>query len=253
MEHTEGGKRLEDADLMLYYGDLYRSMLSLWMAVSGGISWIELTSPLEKTGNFTWIILFLIYVIFVYFFILNVVTGVFCQNAFEGAQQDLDLTIETQLRDKQVYLDRLAMLFREMNEDSDTATDGISAAELHHHLAQPKVQSWFKALDIDAKQTWKLFKVLDPNNDGRISLEDFVEGCLRLKGHATRVDVESLKWEIRGANKRHEQHAQKLVGLVEDLRDLRASVARTTQALVLARTTAAGDRLTVPAEERRTL
>jgi len=62
--------------------------------------------------------------------------------------------------------------------------------------------------------------------------------------------VESLKWEIRGANKRHEQQAQKLVGLVEDLRDLRASVARTTQALVLARTTAAGDRLTVPAGGR---
>jgi len=146
--------------------------------------------------------MFLFYVVFVYFFILNVVTGVFCQNAFEGAQQDLELTIENQLKDKQVFLDRLTMLFREMNVDSDeTDEQWLSAAELNFHLEQPKVQSWFKALDIDAKQTWKLFKILDPNNDGRISLDDFVEGCLRLKGHATRVDVESLKWEIRRASR----------------------------------------------------
>merc|ERR1719382_117499 len=195
MEHTEGGKRLEDADLMLYYGDLYRSMLSLWMAVSGGISWIELTSPLEKTGNFTWIILFLIYVVFVYFFILNVVTGVFCQHAFEGAQQDLDLTIEAQLKEKDMYVDRLKLLFSEMSRDP-TCEHEISAAELQFHLAKPKVQSWFKALDVDAKQTWKLFKILDADSSGRVSLDDFIGGCLRLRGPATRVDVESLKWEI---------------------------------------------------------
>merc|ERR1719382_2390346 len=123
MEHTEGGKRLEDADLMLYYGDLYRSMLSLWMAVSGGISWIELTEPLERIGNTTWITLFLLYVIFVYFFILNVVTGVFVQNAFEGAQQDLDLTIEALLREKTLYVDRLRLLFHEMSQYSDAASE----------------------------------------------------------------------------------------------------------------------------------
>ncbi|CAK0835622.1 unnamed protein product [Prorocentrum cordatum] len=75
-EHTEGGTRVEDQNLLAYYGDLYRSMLSLWWAVSGGISWNELTVPLEATGNSLWVTLFLVYIAFVYFFILNVVTGV---------------------------------------------------------------------------------------------------------------------------------------------------------------------------------
>ena len=74
-EHTAGGTRIDDEDLVSYYGDLFRSMLSLWMAVSGGINWNVLTAPLEGTGNTAWMMLFLIYITFVYFFVLNVVTG----------------------------------------------------------------------------------------------------------------------------------------------------------------------------------
>merc|ERR1719382_611487 len=131
-DHTQGGTQIDDEGLVSYYGDLYRSMLSLWMAVSGGINWHELTAPLEETGNTTWMMLFLLYITFVYFFVLNVVTGVFCQNAIEGAQQDLDLTIETQLKEKQVYVDRLMLLLREMNI-SDGQT-GLTAADLEFQL-----------------------------------------------------------------------------------------------------------------------
>jgi hypothetical protein len=216
-EHTQGGTRIDDEDLVSYYGDLFRSMLSLWMAVSGGINWNELTAPLEGTGNTTWMMLFLLYITFVYFFVLNVVTGVFCQNAIEGAQQDLDLTLEAQLKEKKVYADRLKMLFEEMNEDYDAA-EGLTAADIHEQMEKPKVQSWFKALDIDAKQTWKLFKVLDSANSGVISLQDFIEGCLQMRGSATRVDVESLKWEIREANKRAEVTAKMLADLIKSPR-----------------------------------
>jgi hypothetical protein len=150
----------------------------------------------------------------VYFFILNVVTGVFCQNAIEGAQQDLELTIESQLKEKQIYADRLKMLFEEMNESSSDLSEGLTAAEIDFQLAKPKVQSWFKALDVDANQAWKLFKILDAERSGRVSHEDFVEGCLKLKGSATRVDVESLKWDIRGAHNRAERTAAMLAELI---------------------------------------
>ncbi|CAK0828540.1 unnamed protein product [Prorocentrum cordatum] len=240
-EHTGGGTHIDDDALVAYFGSLYRSMLSLWMAVSGGISWIELTGPLERTGNIFLVLLLLLYINFVYVFILNVVTGVFCQNALEGAQQDLDLTIESQLKDKQLYVDRLRLLFKEMGEETGAVDSGLTGAELHFQLAQPKVQSWFRALDIDATQTWKLFKVLDAGNSGRVSLEDFVEGCLRLRGQATRVDVESLKWEIRGANRRSEQDAQMLAELIQDLGDVRSSMVRVRSAGASVGRAATGD------------
>ncbi|CAK0847838.1 unnamed protein product [Prorocentrum cordatum] len=140
-EHTKGGTNIDDERLRTHYGSLLRSMLSLTMAVSGGISWIELTTPLEFAGNPTWIMLFLIYIAIAYFFILNVVTGVFCQNAIEGAQQDLDMSIDAQLREKQMHAQRLGMLFQEMNEDSGAMSDGMTVDDLNLQLAKPKVQA----------------------------------------------------------------------------------------------------------------
>mmetsp|Transcript_72544 Transcript_72544/g.194719 ORF Transcript_72544/g.194719 Transcript_72544/m.194719 type:complete len:127 (+) Transcript_72544:237-617(+) len=109
------------------------------------------------------------------------------------------------------------MLFQEMNDDVDAKSDGLTAAELHSQLSRPKVQSWFKAMDVDAKQTWKLFKILDSDRSGRVALDEFVDGCLRLRGPATVVDVESLKWEIRMVNVRAEQTADRLSALIEKL------------------------------------
>ncbi|CAK0876488.1 unnamed protein product [Prorocentrum cordatum] len=108
-----------------------------------------------------------------------------------------------------------------MNADTDALGDGLTVDELHFQLSKPKVQSWFQSLDVDTKQTWKLFKMIDADNSGRVSLEEFVEGCLRLRGSATRVDVESLKWEIRRANHGVDKAAERLAGVAEDVQELR--------------------------------
>ena len=57
----------------------------------------------------------------------------------------MELTIEAQLKEKMVYADRLKMLFEEMNESSDGLGEGLTPAQIDYQLAQPKVQSWFKA------------------------------------------------------------------------------------------------------------
>jgi len=110
-----------------------------------------------------------------------------------------------------------------MSEDPSVLSDGLTAAVLESQLSVPKVQSWFKALDVDAKQAWKLYKILDHDRSGHVSIEEFVEGCLRLRGQATRVDVESMKWEIRGSTKRAEQNAQRLTQLIENLGNTRVA------------------------------
>ncbi|CAK0823574.1 unnamed protein product [Prorocentrum cordatum] len=155
-EHTESGTRVEDELLMDYYGNLYRSMLSLWWAVSGGISWNELTEPLERTGSSLWVALSPRMTSRCSTHCPRHGVG-FCQNAIEGAQQDLELTIESQLREKQVYADRLRLLFEEMNECSTDRSEGLTAAEINFQLAKPKVQSWFKSAEAAFQSsTWIL-------------------------------------------------------------------------------------------------
>ena len=69
---------LEEQTLVRYYGSLWTTMLHLFMSISGGISWVELISPLEKI-SIAWVFLFLFFISFTYFAVLNVVTAVFCR------------------------------------------------------------------------------------------------------------------------------------------------------------------------------
>merc|ERR1719424_1476737 len=87
----------EDDDLMKYFGTLGLAMMSLGMAVAEGISWHIFTDALKTVGNGEWVAVFMVYIAFVYFAVLNVVTGVFCQNAIESASQDLDMVIQSQV------------------------------------------------------------------------------------------------------------------------------------------------------------
>lgn len=58
-----------------YFGNLWLSMLSLFMSITGGVSWEQLLVPLHAVSPF-WVFVFLFYVSFTIFAVLNVVTGV---------------------------------------------------------------------------------------------------------------------------------------------------------------------------------
>ena len=77
---TNGDPAIPTHDLQvlnMYYGSLGRTMLHLFMSIAGGISWVELVGPLEKI-SIAWVLLFLFFISFTYFAVLNVVTAVFC-------------------------------------------------------------------------------------------------------------------------------------------------------------------------------
>merc|ERR1712187_728732 len=61
-----------------WYGDVPRSVFTLFLSISNGVGWVEVVEPLGKVGSI-WAILFVVFISFTYFAVLNVVTGVFCQ------------------------------------------------------------------------------------------------------------------------------------------------------------------------------
>ncbi|CAK0906234.1 unnamed protein product [Prorocentrum cordatum] len=95
--------------------------------------------------------------------------------------------------------------FHRSERSTDSSRGQLPADQAH------TLQSWFKALEIDANQAWKLCNILDAEKSGRISLEDFVDWCLRLRGPAARVDAEALMWDVRCVCARAEHAARILV------------------------------------------
>jgi len=179
-------------DLRKSYGFLGRSILTLFMSMSGGIDWSDAYRLLEEL-NPVCQVLFLAFIIFAIFAVVNVVTGVFVENARQHAGKDRDTLISSEMRLKEQYLANMQEVFEEMDADG---TGTISRDEFHEHLNNAQVVAYFNALKLDVSDLETLFTLLDHDHSGTIELNEFVTGCQRLKGESRSLDIALLRFQM---------------------------------------------------------
>mmetsp|Transcript_18033 Transcript_18033/g.37833 ORF Transcript_18033/g.37833 Transcript_18033/m.37833 type:complete len:178 (+) Transcript_18033:2-535(+) len=150
------------------------------------------------------------YFSFIYFAILNVVTGVFCSSAIESASEDAGMLIVDHMRKTEEYAAKLTNLFKQIDADN---SDTISILEFEENFGDPEVKALFQTLGIDEDKAWKLFEILDENEDGEIHVEEFVSRCFKLRGSAQRLDTE----RIYAVMKRQSAQLDDISGYVNDL------------------------------------
>eukprot|EP00413_Alexandrium_margalefii_P039299 CAMPEP_0204603214 /NCGR_PEP_ID=MMETSP0661-20131031/57126_1 /ASSEMBLY_ACC=CAM_ASM_000606 /TAXON_ID=109239 /ORGANISM="Alexandrium margalefi, Strain AMGDE01CS-322" /LENGTH=751 /DNA_ID=CAMNT_0051614259 /DNA_START=22 /DNA_END=2277 /DNA_ORIENTATION=+ len=183
----------EKSVLMKYYGGLFPSALTLFLSITGGISWIEVLDPLKATGP-VFVTLFLIYVFFAVFSVLNIVTGVFVDGAIQRSAQERDLRLEKEKEQKKLYVTMLMDLLEEIDSGG---TGVITRTELEEAFKSDLVRYSFSVLDIDIADSNYLFDMLDLDGSGEVDMEEFVSGCLRLKGNAKSIDIHTLMFEVK--------------------------------------------------------
>jgi len=189
----DGFSSNEREQLLYHWGTLPDAMLSLFMSISGGVSWIDVVKPLRLL-NTIWLFIFLCFIGFVYFAVLNVVTGVFCQSAIESTQQDQESMVQAFISNKNLYTTRFKNLFSELDAED---TGIITRDEFEEHINDDRVQAYFGTLGLEAQDAIRLFETLDMSDADEvgIDIEDFVDGCLRLKGTAKSCDLARLLYE----------------------------------------------------------
>merc|ERR1719265_1378421 len=64
------------SSIQKYWGSVGKSMLSLFMATTSGVSWQEVLEPLDKVGPL-FRVSFIIYIVFFTFILVNTVTSIF--------------------------------------------------------------------------------------------------------------------------------------------------------------------------------
>lgn len=176
-----------------HWGSLPASMFTLFTCITSGISWDVAASPLGEVSGF-YIIFFLVYFIFAYFAVLNVMTGVFCQSAIESAQKDQEMLIQMQLQNKEQYCQRVQALFKKIDDDR---SGEITIHELEENLYDVNVKALFDTMDLEISDVWTLFSLLDVDRSGIIDIEEFVDGCVRLRGPAKGIDMAKLSYDSK--------------------------------------------------------
>merc|ERR1712113_762953 len=90
-------------------------------------------------------------------------------------------------------------------KDMDTDNSGtISSEEMIACLENghgSELQTYFEALDINATDSATLFTLLDYDGSGEVDINEFCDGCLRLRGPAKAFDINCLWYDHRRTSK----------------------------------------------------
>lgn len=179
-----------DEVLIYYFGTMPRCIFTLFKSIIGGVDWEEVAKPLSDVG-WVFVLLFVIYVAFVQLVVMNVVAGLFLQSAIEQAQQDEEHIIQLRLAEKQHFVERLQALFQELDSSQDGS---ITLNEFEAHLRDEHMQAFLQTFEIENADAWTLFKLLDTDGGGSVDYNEFVEGCIRLKGSAKSIQMAQMMY-----------------------------------------------------------
>lgn len=179
-----------------FFGSVSNAVITLFQATTAGIDWSEAFVVLRVAGVFP-SICFLTYVIIFTISVWNIVTSTFVEKAMKLAQPDLESMIhEKNIKDAKDAGD-LARLFLPFTSKNDEGDDVISFEQIRAAADQPRFRQDLTVRGVDIKNVEIFFKMLSAVNEGGVKLQTLVSACVRMKGVATSIDLQSVSFEIQ--------------------------------------------------------
>jgi len=179
-----------------FFGSVSNAVITLFQATTAGIDWSEAFVVLRVAGVFP-SICFLTYVIIFTISVWNIVTSTFIEKAMKLAQPDLESMIhEKNIKDAKDAGD-LARLFLPFTSKNDEGDDVISFEQIRAAADQPRFRQDLTVRGVDIKNVEIFFKMLSAVNEVGVKLQTLVSACVRMKGVATSIDLQSVSFEIQ--------------------------------------------------------
>jgi len=182
-----------DVQLERYFCNLGTATLALWECISGGMDWQDMAQPLIDDVSPMMAIAFSAYVAFSVLAMMNVITGIFVDNAKTYAQQDKDSYV----------VRHVLNLFKQSDLNEQNAIDWkVFQAKLDTR----ELQELFDAVEVNVADARSLFKLIDTDNSGSVSPDELMRGWIRLQGPAKALDLSLLLREsTRNFDSMHRQ------------------------------------------------
>merc|ERR1712136_92468 len=186
-------------DVKVYFATMPMALLTLFMAISGGVDWFLVWKLLNRI-NISYGMLFVLFVLTSELAVLNIITGLFVNDALENASLDKDL------------------LMQKMVPVGGTA---ISLEEFENHLNSSEVRLMLQFMGLETCDALSLFRILDVDESGLLEIDEFVVGFMRLKGKVNMIDIHCTLHEMYRCVKATNQFlSEKLHNLEQDVADI---------------------------------
>jgi hypothetical protein len=214
--------------LFRLYGSVPRTMLTLFMPVSGGMEWADASRPVVQLNSY-FMFIWIAYVAFMFIGLLNVLVGIFVDGAMNSVRCDSDQMARDEVETLNATVARIERVFRASDSDCSGCLD---RQEFETLLSSPQLVTQLQMIGVDTSQALTIFRLCDGDCSGTVSYEEFIGGCLRLRGSAKSADMMTLLYQ---SEKHHRQlcsiskEVKRLSNKVKQMRGSAAADARLNQ------------------------
>lgn len=177
-----------DGPVFEHLGDLKKTMYSLLLASTGGISWGEIAQTASEVGS-VYFVVFNVYNMLMMISVLNIVTGITVDGAIHKNNCDRSVKMEQEQGRKKAFLADLLEVLEKMDERGNGRVDENRFSEL---MADPIMVANMDFIGVPTYDASLLFKLLDLNSDGDISHTELIDGLYRLKGSVSSFDAHEI-------------------------------------------------------------
>jgi len=220
--------------LLIRFGSVKASMVSLLQSVTGGVDWGSIYTSLLMVGP-VYASIFVFFVVFFLMSFFNITTSLFVDQALKLSRPDHEVRMLEKWREDVMVANDLKVTIAKL----DTNENGLVTREEWLRMADtPEVRAYFEIADLEIRDANEFFDtVVSLTGSNEIDIDSFVEGCMKVKGGATSVDLQVLLFQVRdlrfmveelSMTAQHQQPAQPAASANSELYD---STAELVQAL----------------------
>lgn len=187
-------------ELAKYFGSVEKAVLTLYKASTGGDDWARFYDEIALTGTLSGL-LFLFFVAFTQIALLNIITGLFIESALKYAAPDQQMIAMNLRKESMEMVDMLSELWKSMD---NTGTGQMAESHFIECLNREEVRISFEMLGLDIEDSIAFYHLLDEmhgGTDGFLSKDEFVYGCIKLRGNATSRHMQTLGQRLRANQK----------------------------------------------------
>lgn len=193
MSSPESANLDEDARSMILsqFGSVAKAMYAFQICTTGGDDWINYVNGLAPSGILN-VCVFLFGVSFTQIALMNILTGIFVEKAIELAVPDRDARVLQKRRADAKTARELCALLEKLDSDGSGT---ISRQEFAVVSKDEHIGSLLKVLGVDIRDADMFFDIVARSSeDGEAELTMLMDALMRMKGHATGFDVQSLAY-----------------------------------------------------------
>jgi Ca2+-binding EF-hand superfamily protein len=175
-----------------WFGGLFKSLFTLFqiMTLEG---WHEIARHCMDKKGFVVSLAFILFVLLTNLTLLNLVTGVILENVMAVSNAEDDEKIRKQEAARLKTMKTIRTVFELADADKNGE---LTLAEFQGALLDDDVIQLLTTVDIPRYEAEDLFLLLDVDRNGFVSIEEFVEGCMRVKGEAKAKHLLALQYDV---------------------------------------------------------